>query len=53
MKESKKQVSLVLEMETDFDEFVLIKDLKDYLYGVYNDNVMVRGTHIKILDNKK
>ena len=46
MEELKKQMSIVLEADNSFDELVLMKNLKDFLY---NYDVRIVGTHVKII----
>lgn len=42
----KKQMSIVLEADNDFNELKLIADLKNFLYGY---DVQIVGTHVKTI----
>ena len=42
----KKQMSIVLEADNDFDELTLIKSLKDFLNKY---DVQIIGTHVKTI----
>jgi hypothetical protein len=46
MTELKKQISVVLETDNNFDELSLVSDLKKFLY---NYDVSIVGTHIKTI----